>query len=163
MGQGKDSAGQNGRADGQLSADRHGKDITDGLDGILEPRILLSTPDDPPLRGRSEYPKSDLKLENRHIDNVRSLRVTVIGAGLAGVLAGILLPEKVPEIQLTILEKNSDVVRIPMFAWPQPIDLHDIVEWHMAGERLSWRTMRHPVARVPGHLLPKHAVVAAIC
>jgi cation diffusion facilitator CzcD-associated flavoprotein CzcO len=37
-------------------------------------------------------------------------QVAVIGAGLAGVTAGALLPAKVPGIQLTILEKNSDVV-----------------------------------------------------
>ncbi|KAJ9606722.1 hypothetical protein H2200_008731 [Cladophialophora chaetospira] len=55
------------------------------------------------------YPKSDLQLPDHHIDDMRSLRVVVIGAGLAGVLAGILLPVKVPKLQLTILEKNDDV------------------------------------------------------
>lgn len=34
----------------------------------------------------------------------------MIGAGLAGITAGALLPAKVPGIQLTILEKNPDVV-----------------------------------------------------
>lgn len=34
----------------------------------------------------------------------------MIGAGLAGVLAGSLLPLKVPGLKLTILEKNADVV-----------------------------------------------------
>lgn len=38
------------------------------------------------------------------------LQVAVIGAGLAGVLAGILLPVKVPGLKLTIIEKNADVV-----------------------------------------------------
>jgi cation diffusion facilitator CzcD-associated flavoprotein CzcO len=55
------------------------------------------------------YPVSNLELHENHIDNVRSLRVVVIGAGLAGITAGILLPAKVPEIQLTLLEKNEDV------------------------------------------------------
>lgn len=59
------------------------------------------------------YPESDLKLDlDHHIDDVRSLRAIVIGAGLTGVLAGILLPAKVPKLQLTILEKNDDVVRL---------------------------------------------------
>lgn len=58
----------------------------------------------------ASYPKSDLELVDHHIDDVRSLRVVVIGAGLSGILAGILLPVKVPKIQLTILEKNDDVV-----------------------------------------------------
>lgn len=57
------------------------------------------------------YPKSTLQLENRWIDEPRRLRVAVIGAGLAGVLAGILLPVKVPSIELTIYEKNEDIVR----------------------------------------------------
>lgn len=38
------------------------------------------------------------------------MRVGVIGAGLAGITAGILLPAKVPGIKLTIYEKNADVV-----------------------------------------------------
>lgn len=56
------------------------------------------------------YPKSDLQIVDHHIDDVRSLNVVIIGAGLSGILAGILLPFKVPKIQLTILEKNDDVV-----------------------------------------------------
>jgi hypothetical protein len=56
------------------------------------------------------YPVSALTLPDHHIDDVRSLKVVVIGAGLSGILAGILLPVKVPKLQLTILEKNDDVV-----------------------------------------------------
>lgn len=40
-------------------------------------------------------------------------KVAVIGAGMSGITAGILLPKKVPGIQLTILEKNHDVVSAP--------------------------------------------------
>lgn len=58
----------------------------------------------------SAYPGSGLSLIDRFIDEPRSLRVGVIGGGLAGILAGILLPEKVPGIQLTIYEKNKDFV-----------------------------------------------------
>lgn len=76
------------------------------------------------------YPTSRLCIDpNRFIDQVRPLKVAVIGAGLAGINAGILLPAKVPGIQLTIFEKNSDVVS----------DLSDMkechlisAEWHMA-------------------------------
>ena len=57
------------------------------------------------------YPNSRLQIDaNRFIDQVRPLKVAVIGAGLAGINAGILLPAKVPGIQLSIFEKNSDVV-----------------------------------------------------
>ncbi|KAI0900874.1 FAD/NAD(P)-binding domain-containing protein [Annulohypoxylon nitens] len=57
----------------------------------------------------SSYPVPTLKLEDRYIDEPRELRVAVIGAGLSGTLAGILLPAKVPNINLTIFEKNADV------------------------------------------------------
>lgn len=56
------------------------------------------------------FPRSTLKLEERYIDEPRSLRVAVVGAGLAGITAGVLLPAKVPGIQLTIFDKNADVV-----------------------------------------------------
>jgi len=57
-----------------------------------------------------DYPISRLQLDTgHHIDNVRSLNVAVIGAGLAGINAGILLPAKVPGIRLMIFEKNQDV------------------------------------------------------
>ncbi|KNG46883.1 cyclohexanone monooxygenase [Stemphylium lycopersici] len=56
------------------------------------------------------YPPSRLQLDpSRFIDRVRPVKVAVIGAGLAGINAGILLPAKVPGIQLTIFEKNTDV------------------------------------------------------
>jgi heterodisulfide reductase subunit A-like polyferredoxin len=55
-----------------------------------------------------EVPK--IELVNRFIDQPRELNVAVIGAGIAGVLAGILLPAKVPGIKLTIYEKNAEVV-----------------------------------------------------
>lgn len=60
----------------------------------------------------SSYPVPTLKLEDRYIDEPRELRVAVIGAGLSGTLAGTLLPAKVPNINLTIFEKNADVVSI---------------------------------------------------
>ncbi|PGH27885.1 hypothetical protein AJ80_00435 [Polytolypa hystricis UAMH7299] len=53
--------------------------------------------------------KPKFELENRPVDAGRPLRVAVIGAGISGITAGILLPVKVPGIDLTIYEKNSDV------------------------------------------------------
>ncbi|CAI7614328.1 unnamed protein product [Penicillium palitans] len=51
----------------------------------------------------------EISLINRHADQPRKLRVTVIGAGISGIIAGVLLPAKVPGIDLTIFEKNADV------------------------------------------------------
>ena len=67
-------------------------------------RPLLKQPES------SKYPEAKFELEDRYIDEPRSLRVVVIGAGLTGVTAGVLLPAKVPGIKLTIFEKNADVV-----------------------------------------------------
>ena len=67
-------------------------------------------------RNATSYPATNFKLENHPLDDVRALRVTVVGAGLSGILAGILLPVKVPGIDLTIFEKNSDVVSLFPYA-----------------------------------------------
>lgn len=53
-----------------------------------------------------------LPLVDRFIDEPRPLKVAVIGGGISGIVAGILLPVKVPGIELTVYEKNSDFVRI---------------------------------------------------
>ncbi|SMY20886.1 unnamed protein product [Zymoseptoria tritici ST99CH_1A5] len=56
------------------------------------------------------YPHpTDFKLSEHYIDDVQKLKVCIIGAGLAGITAGVLLPVKVPGIELEILEKNSEV------------------------------------------------------
>jgi hypothetical protein len=56
------------------------------------------------------YPTTNFQLENHPVDEVRKLKVAVIGAGLSGILASVLLPIKVPGIELTIFEKNADIV-----------------------------------------------------
>ncbi|KAM7203144.1 hypothetical protein V8F20_004086 [Naviculisporaceae sp. PSN 640] len=70
-------------------------------DDILPPKAAI--PQQIP-----SYPKSRLTLVDRFIDQPRELRVAVIGGGLSGILAGIMLPAKVPNIKLTIYEKNHD-------------------------------------------------------
>ncbi|KAL2673823.1 hypothetical protein Neosp_012267 [[Neocosmospora] mangrovei] len=68
----------------------------------------------------ASYPVSDLTLEDRCIDDFRPLRVAVIGAGLSGILSGILLPLKVPNIQLTIFEKSKEVTTFsPNLQWSE--------------------------------------------
>ncbi|KAL1896069.1 hypothetical protein Sste5346_004808 [Sporothrix stenoceras] len=54
-------------------------------------------------------PLGGVQLVNRFIDEPRPLRVAVVGGGLSGITAGVLLPAKVPNIQLTIFEKNDDL------------------------------------------------------
>lgn len=43
------------------------------------------------------------------IDNVRQIKVICIGAGISGILAGIRLPQKIKNLDLTIYEKNEDI------------------------------------------------------
>ena len=59
----------------------------------------------------SEPVRPPFKLEEHPIDEVRPMKVGVIGAGLAGVTAGILLPAKLPGLDLRVWDKNTDVVR----------------------------------------------------
>ncbi|KAH8888551.1 FAD/NAD(P)-binding domain-containing protein [Thozetella sp. PMI_491] len=70
---------------------------TNPTSGIAAPRVAYKYPILEPIN-----------LVERFIDEPRPLRVAVIGGGLSGILAGILLPAKVPAIQLTIYEKNED-------------------------------------------------------
>jgi len=54
-------------------------------------------------------PKSDFKLGNFAIDEYRPLRVAVIGAGYSGVIAGIRIPQRIPNVELVIYEKLAGV------------------------------------------------------
>lgn len=65
------------------------------------------TADAPPCQKST----SSLEILDRFIDEPRPLKVAVIGGGLAGILAGVLLPAKVPGIELIIYEKNQNFVR----------------------------------------------------
>ncbi|KAL1981042.1 hypothetical protein VTN96DRAFT_3151 [Rasamsonia emersonii] len=53
--------------------------------------------------------KPRFEIEEHPIDQVRDIKVGVIGAGLAGVTAAVLLPAKLPGLDLRVYEKNPDV------------------------------------------------------
>lgn len=53
-------------------------------------------------------------LEEHPVDTNRPIKVGIVGAGLAGVTAGVLLPAKLPGIDLRIFDKNADVVCQPI-------------------------------------------------
>jgi heterodisulfide reductase subunit A-like polyferredoxin len=65
----------------------------------------------PSVEDAAGYRASKVPLVDRFIDDVRPLRLAVIGGGIAGILAGILLPAKVERLELVIFEKNEDFVR----------------------------------------------------
>lgn len=57
-----------------------------------------------------QYPTSRVTLVDRFVDEPRKIKVIVIGGGLAGILGGCLLPQKVPGVELVIYEKNHEFV-----------------------------------------------------
>lgn len=52
----------------------------------------------------------DFKLQEHPIDTLRPVKVGIIGAGLTGITAGVLLPAKLPGLDLRIYDKNADLV-----------------------------------------------------
>ena len=49
------------------------------------------------------------KIEERAIDEVRPLKVIVIGSGISGILSCIRLRQRIPNLDLCIYEKNADL------------------------------------------------------
>jgi ribulose 1,5-bisphosphate synthetase/thiazole synthase len=45
----------------------------------------------------------------RCIDDYRPMKVICIGAGMCGITVACMFPEKIPNLELVIYEKNSDV------------------------------------------------------
>lgn len=103
----------------------------------------------PAVNGHSVYPKSRVDLIDRFVDEPRKLRVAVIGGGLAGILAGSLLPEKVPGIELVIYEKNPDFVSGGRTSsLPEHVSALLTPRWKgrdMVRERLPGRPLRHSI------------------
>ncbi|OGE50581.1 hypothetical protein PENARI_c016G04590 [Penicillium arizonense] len=56
-----------------------------------------------------EEKNSTFQLEEHPVDEVRPIKVGIIGAGLAGITAGVMLPAKLPGLDLRIYDKNADV------------------------------------------------------
>lgn len=71
--------------------------------------------------GQNGSSSRTFELEEHPIDAVRPIKVGIIGSGLAGITAGILLPAKVPGLDLRIFEKNSDVVRNGKYSCYSPV------------------------------------------
>ncbi|KAH7094290.1 hypothetical protein FB567DRAFT_509914 [Paraphoma chrysanthemicola] len=80
------------KSDGKSNANTGGETLTSKSDAA---------------QTRTIYPP--LELEDHPIDEGRRLKVVVVGAGISGITSAILLPVKVPDIELVIYERNSDV------------------------------------------------------
>ncbi|KAK1148848.1 hypothetical protein N8T08_008733 [Aspergillus melleus] len=79
--------------------------LSHGNTAAFSPRIVEPTPTTKP----TPQSRPAFEIEEHPIDQVRPIKVGVIGAGLAGVNAGILLPAKLPGLDLRIYDKNADV------------------------------------------------------
>lgn len=53
--------------------------------------------------------ETPFKLHDAPIENLRPIKVIVIGAGYSGIYCGIRIPEKIPGVDLVIYEKNAGV------------------------------------------------------
>ncbi|TVY28748.1 putative sterigmatocystin biosynthesis monooxygenase [Lachnellula hyalina] len=72
---------------------------------ILKAEIQPKSKPKAPLR--TIFPH--LEIEEHAIDDTPPLKAIVVGAGIGGINAGIILPQKVPGLDLKIYEKTSDV------------------------------------------------------
>jgi hypothetical protein len=71
-----------------------------------------TTTTSPGVTKHLHYPRSNVSLVDRFVDEPRKIKVVIIGGGLAGILGGCLLPQKVPDIELVIYEKNHEFVSL---------------------------------------------------
>lgn len=62
------------------------------------------------LSSKVQGGKTQFALEEHPVDTLRPIKVGIVGAGLGGITAGVLLPAKLPGIDLRIYDKNADVV-----------------------------------------------------
>lgn len=76
---------------------------TNGVNGGAHTTSTTGTTENGPT------PTSLPPLWNHRVDDYRPMKVICIGAGFSGIVAGIRFPEKIPNLDFTIYEKNSDV------------------------------------------------------
>ena len=121
-------------------------------DAIKEPNVTIEAVDDSASASSSTggdvtvddevfYPHpTDFKIGEHPIDEIRQLKVAVIGGGLSGITAGALLPVKVPGLELTIFEKNADFVSLSRcISGPGIVCLQDVyVGRYMVRKQLPW-------------------------
>jgi hypothetical protein len=53
--------------------------------------------------------RTPFKLRDTPVENLRPLKVIVVGAGYSGIYCGIRIPERLRNVELVIYEKNAGV------------------------------------------------------
>jgi len=59
--------------------------------------------------GSMSEPRVPTNPGERPIDEWRPIKVICIGAGMSGITAGCMIPQKIPNLEFVIYEKNADV------------------------------------------------------
>lgn len=62
-----------------------------------------------PLAPYDFDPSNPGNLKRRAVDNLRRIKVICIGAGMSGIITGVLFPRSIENLDLVIYEKNADV------------------------------------------------------
>lgn len=65
--------------------------------------------DMPPVNGSNGGLGEGFTIKDATVENLRPLKVIVIGAGYSGILAAIRIPEKLRNVELVVYEKNEGV------------------------------------------------------
>lgn len=74
-----------------LPADIHSHGLSNGTNGVSIPQ------------------SSGFVLRDTPVENLRSMKVIVIGAGYSGIYCGIRIPERLRNVELVIYEKNKGI------------------------------------------------------
>ncbi|KAI0741361.1 FAD/NAD-P-binding domain-containing protein [Daedaleopsis nitida] len=99
-------------------------------------------------------PKATFDLGDFCIDEYRPIRVAVIGAGISGIVAGVRFPEKIPNVQLVIYEKDSGVGgtwfqnKYPGLACDIPAHCYQFT----FAEKKDWSALYAPGPEIQGYL-----------
>jgi len=71
------------------------------------PNLPIDTPGIHAKTTTNGHTRSPFRLNDIPVENLRPLKVIVIGAGYSGIYAGIRIPEKLRNVELVIYEKNA--------------------------------------------------------
>lgn len=82
--------------------------MLDRLQKTFSPKHATAPEDDQETK-KPDPDRTTFQLGDFPIDAARPLKVLVIGAGFSGIAAGIRFLQHVPNVQLTIYEKNDGI------------------------------------------------------
>jgi len=65
--------------------------------------------DMPAANSGNEAAANAFAIKDATVENMRPIRVVVVGAGFSGILAAIRIPERLRNVELVVYEKNAGV------------------------------------------------------